>query len=171
MMTQPYNDYTTPEVDVSKPSPAKAHITDADILKLEAYCKRTYNVFDVHGNIDFEKAKNMIAYNAGDVYVEFNSLLLQERHVMADISADVNTSKANAFDSIKRDRSRGYDLTATDMKLFIEGHPLVVEQCKRLNKQKAFVNFLQNMLDQLGYYTNTVKTLIEAEKVKRMYNQ
>lgn len=163
MLTQP--------VDHTQPTPAKAKITDADLTKLDEYCKRTFNVFDANGRINLEKAQVMMAYNAGDIYVEFNTLLFQERQVMADLKGDAETAKATAFDLIKRDRQRGYDLSSTDIKIFIDAHPLVNDATKKLNKQTAFVNYIDNMVRQIAYYSNAMGKVIEAEKVKRMYNQ
>ena len=147
-------------------------ITDADIQKLQNYCKRTFNVFLPNSQrIDLTKAQTMMAYNAGDIYTDFNALLLQERQVLADLKGDYQSSKATAFDMIKRDRKRGYDLSSNDIKIFIDGHPLVTDALKKVNKQTAFVHYLENMVNQISYYSNAMGKILEAEKLKRTYNQ
>lgn len=145
-------------------------MTSEKIAKLVEHINRTFTNHDEDGNLDLDKAQNNVAYNIGDIYNNYNGLLMQERMKLADIKSDLAIIKSEAYHEIKMKRV-AYDINEAGIKLKLEGHEKVVVKQREYDKQEYFVKYLEGLMRQISTYAAGVKTMLYREEIKYRYNQ
>ena len=141
------------------------NIKKSQLKALREHINERFNIFGPDGKIDIEKCQMNVGYAIGSYYTTYNGLLMREKHKLAEVVSALNLAKAKAYDDIKMEKIK-YDLDSRGMGLMVEGHELVREKKVDFDKQTAYVEFLENTVKQIGYYTNGIKTIFEGEKLR-----
>lgn len=145
-------------------------IYDPLIANMEAYFNEMYKTRNSMGKIDLDVMRAYAAYNIGENFIRINSLLLQAQHHMADLQGKLSELKVRAIDDVKRGKhNRGYDVSASESKDLVDGHPKIVECQRALNKQISIVNYLKAQLELAKFFPNNVKILMELFKTRMEY--
>jgi hypothetical protein len=145
-------------------------ITIEQLTKLKNHINERFNIFDNEGHIDLDRCQLNVGYALGQYYTNYNGLLLKERQKLADIEGELSLLKVQAYDDIKMTKIK-YDVDAKGMALLLEGHDLVRPKQVECDKQKAYVQFLENTLRQIGNYANGVKTILQRTEMKARYGE
>jgi len=145
-------------------------ITVEQLQKLKDHINNRFNGFDANGNLDLDKCQRNIAYSISNWFNNYNGLLLKERQKLGEIEGELALAKAQAYDNIKMSDIK-YDVDTKGMGLILEGHKLVLPKKIERDKQKAYTQFLENAVKQIGYYANGVKIMIMREDQKHRYAQ
>ena len=74
------------------------NITANKIKLLRDHINANFNAFDDKDNLDLDKCQRNVAYSAGNIYTNYNGLLMQEEQKLAAIKEDLSTIKAIAYD-------------------------------------------------------------------------
>ena len=144
------------------------NITANKIKLLRDHINANFNAFDDKDNLDLDKCQRNVAYSAGNIYTNYNGLLMQEEQKLAAIKEDLSTIKAIAYDEIKRS-VLAYDVDAKGTIIMLEGHAKVSQKQKEYDNQKAYVEFLDRTVKQLSFYANAVRVMIEREQLRERY--
>ena len=144
------------------------NITTERIKRLRDHINANFNAFDDSDNLDLDKCQRNVAYSAGNVYTNYNGLLMQEEQKLAAIKSDLATIKAIAYDEIKRS-VLAYDVDSKGTLIMLEGHSTVSQKQKEYDNQKAYVDFLDRTVKQVSFYANAVKVMIEREHLRERY--
>lgn len=155
---------------MTNPAKPPVDLTSDKIAKLVEHINKTFNNFDDNGDLDLDKAQNNVAYNIGDIYNNYNGLLMQERMKLADIKSDLAIIRNEAYHEIKMTRV-AYDINEAGIKLKLEGHEKVVVKQREYDKQEYFVKYLEGLMRQISAYAAGVKTMLYREEIKYRYNQ
>jgi hypothetical protein len=155
---------------MSNPGEAPVELTNEKIKKLHNHIMGTFQNHDEHGEVDLERCQNNVAYNIGNIYSNYNGLLLQERLKLADIKADLSIIREKAYHDIKMTKV-AYDLDATGLKLKVEGNQTVAYKQREYEKQEYYVKYLEGLMRQISAYSAGVKTILYREEIKFRYNQ
>lgn len=144
------------------------NITANHIKSLKEHIESNFNAFDAKGELDLDKCQRNVAYSAGNVYVNYNGLLMQEEQKLAVINSDLAKVKSTAYDEIKRS-VLVYDIDVKGTAIMLEGHDKVRAKQREYDEQSAYVNFLKRTVNQLSFYANAVKVMIDREQLKIRY--
>lgn len=144
------------------------NITSTNIISLRDHINANFNAFDEKGNLDLDKCQRNVAYSAGNIYTNYNGLLMQEEQKLADIKEDLVKIKAIAYDKIKRS-VLAYDVDVKGTAIMLDGHETVREKQREYDKQNSYVEFLRRTVNQLSYYANAVRVMIEREQLRERY--
>ena len=143
-------------------------ITNEKIAKLRDHINSNFDAVNSDGSLNLDKAQRNVAYSIGNIYTNYNGLLLQEKHKLIDIETDLKSIKAVAYDEIKRTQL-AYDVDSKGVSVILEGHEKVRKKQLEFDKQQAYVEFLENTLKQIGYYANGVRVMLQREEIKLKY--
>lgn len=144
------------------------NITADRIKKLRDHINANFNAFNDAGDLDLDKCQRNVAYSAGNIYTNYNGLLMQEEQKLATIKEDLAKIKAIAYDEIKRS-VLAYDVDVKGTAIMLEGHSKVSQKQKEYDDQKAYVEFLDRTVKQLSFYANAVRVMIEREHLRERY--
>lgn len=139
-------------------------ITNKKIEKLRDHINNNFNAFDENGNLILDKCQRNVAYSIGHVYTNYNGLLLQEKHKLAEIKEQLSLLKAKAYTEVKTQAK--FDVDAKGMTLLIDGHQEVRLKQMEYDKQSDYVDFLDNTVKQIGYYANGVNVMLRREEIR-----
>ena len=144
-------------------------ITKEKIKKLTDHINNNFNVADGSGSLMLDKCQRNVAYSIGHVYTNYNGLLLQEKHKLAEIKEQLSLLKAKAYNEIKMNKA--YDIDARGMTLLLEGHEEVRRKQLEYDKQDDYVKFLDYTVKQIGYYANGVNVMLRREEIRYKYGE
>ena len=139
-------------------------ITKEGLENLKKDLCNKFSVFNDSGKIDLDRCQLNVGYSIGDYYVHFNGLLLKEKHRLATFQRDLDHNKSLAYEDIKRNSV--FDLDAKGIVLLIDGHSFVGDKQREYSQQKAFVEFLEGVVEHIKFYANGVKVILEREKYR-----
>jgi hypothetical protein len=159
------------EIKPLSASKVPVDITSEQIKKLVEHINGNFhNVAEEDPEtVDLDKAQRNVAYSIGNVFTNYNGLLLQERHKLCEIQGDLKHLKAIAYDKIKRFTK--YTVDTTYIKVLIEASEDVRIKQIEHDKQLAYVEFLKNTLNQVTFYSNGVKTMLQREELRARYGE
>lgn len=143
-------------------------ITNERIAKLRDHINSNFDAVNADGSLNLDKAQRNVAYSIGNIYTNYNGLLMQEKHKLIDIETDLKTIKAITYDEIKRTQL-AYDVDSKGVLVILEGHEKVRRKQSEYDKQQVYVEFLENTLKQIGYYANGVRVMLQKEEIKLKY--
>lgn len=143
-------------------------ITNEKIAKLRDHINSNFDAVNPDGSLNLDKAQRNVAYSIGNIYTNYNGLLLQEKHKLIDIETDLKMIKAITYDEIKRTQL-AYDVDSKGVLVILDGHEKVRKKQSEYDKQQAYVEFLENTLKQIGYYANGVRVMLQKEEIKLKY--
>lgn len=143
-------------------------ITANKIKKLRDHINANFNAFNEKGELDLDKCQRNVAYSAGNIYTNYNGLLMQEEQKLAEIKEDLVKIKSNAYDEIKRS-VLAYDVDVKGTAIMLEGHDKVRQKQREYDEQSTYVDFLKRTVSQLSYYANAVRVMIEREQLRERY--
>lgn len=146
---------------------APVKITTQKIAALRDHINNAFNAFDDQGELDLDKCQRNVAYSIGNTYTNYNGLLLQEKIKLAEINDKLKELRAIAYDKVKR--FTDYPVDASNIKTLVDGSADVRKKQLEYDKQLSYVEFIEFTLKQLGYYSNGVKTLLQAEEIRNKY--
>jgi len=140
-------------------------ITKEKLQKIREHINKKFSVF-IDGKIDYDKCQLNVAYAISDHYVNYNGILLLEKHKLATIESQLKLVRAIAYDEIKMGKIK-YDINAKGMDIMLEGHEKVREKQLEYNKQKDYVDFWENIVNQIGYYAKNVEVIFKRVELAK----
>jgi len=155
---------------MSNPGEAPVQLTNEKIKKLHDHVMSTFNNHNEKGELDLDRCQNNVAYNIGNIYSNYNGLLLQERLKLAEIKADLSIIRDKAYHDIKMTKV-AYDLDATGIKVKLDGTQSVAHKQREFDQQEYYVKYLEALMRQITTYSSGVKTMLYREEIKYRYNQ
>lgn len=138
-------------------------LTLGQFKKLKDHINNRFNAFDEKGNIDYEKLQRNVAYSISSWQTNYNGLLLRERQKLAEISSELKLAKANAYNDIKMSKIK-YDLDAKGLSIMVDGHEYTRTKQLEYDKQQAYVDYLDNAVKQIGFYSNGVDKILRLQE-------
>jgi len=145
-------------------------ITLNQFNKLKKHIDDKFNVFDADGEIDLDKCQRNVGYSIGNWYSNYNVLFLREKQKLAEIASDLALARAEALHDIKMSKIK-YDLDSRGMNIMIEGHQLTRAKQMEYDKQKAYVEYLEATVKQVGFYANSVDKILKRVEIKGKYGE
>jgi len=145
-------------------------ITINQFEKLKKHINDKFNVFDANGDVDLERCQRNIGYSIGNWYSNYNVLLLRERQKLSEIASDLALARAEALHDIKMTKIK-YDLDARGMHIMTEGHQLTRAKQMEYDKQKAYVEYLDATVKQIGFYGNNIDRILKCIEVEHKYGE
>jgi hypothetical protein len=141
-------------------------ITNDTLVKIENYLNKSAEYIKKDGTLDWDKCQRLMQHAWGKIFNYINTMMLHEQIVSADLEEKVAVAKSKAVELIQKEY-RGYDLKGKDMENIIDGYGDVPKAKADLTKQKAYLAWLKNLLDQCRYIPNNLRTIVELEKMKK----
>lgn len=143
---------------------------DSFVAGIEKLFADMYQSRNAKGEIDFGVLQTYVSYNIGENYLRINSLLLQAQHHLSDLEAEMSKIRVTAIDEIKRGRNaRGYEVSSSEAKDLLDGHPRVIEYQRVITKQTYLVGYFKTQLEALKFFPSNAKTLMELRKMQIEY--
>lgn len=138
-------------------------ITLGQFKKLQDHINNRFNAFDETGNINYEKLQRNVAYAISSWYTNYNGLLLKEKQKLAEISSELKLAKATAYHDIKMTKAK-YDIDARGLGIMVDGHEITRAKQLEFDKQQAYVDYLDNAVKQIGFYSNGVDKILRLQE-------
>jgi hypothetical protein len=145
-------------------------LTSTRMKLLADHLKKTFSIMLPDGSIDLDRAQRCVAYSIGNIYVNYNGLLMTERIKQAEIDGEVAMMKASVLSELKKGKIP-HDLNATQWETMLVGNREYVMKIREQASQAAYVKFLENCMRQISTYREGVKVILDAHREKSVYGQ
>lgn len=143
-------------------------LKDGQFKRFVEELKETFDAFDADGEINYNKLVKNLAYYMGHIYTNINVKVACEEAKCIEMTSELNKLRAVTLNELKMTKLK-YDIDAKGLTILIEGNPEYSAMQMRVNKQKAFIDFLKRTLDQVGYYGNNSRIIIDKAKHEQQF--
>ncbi len=121
---------------------------------------------EVLNEFDYEKCFNVTSMTIGRFYTEINGLLWKEKLVLSEMESQQAINKKNALQGIKMETKFRLE-NSKEIETWIYADASVNAQEVQIKKVRATIEFLENCLQQAGYFSSNVKNLLEIKRHQR----
>jgi hypothetical protein len=143
------------------------NIESNKIKELRDWINQYLNAEDTNGELDLNRAQRNINYCAGDFYTNLNGIYMQEEFKLRQLESDLSKIKAIQYDKIKR--FTDYVVESAGIKILLDGNEEVRKKQLELDKQEAYLDFLDRSLKQFSFYSNKVEIMLKAREAQERY--
>ncbi|MCQ2123276.1 MAG: hypothetical protein MJZ25_03745 [Fibrobacter sp.] len=141
-------------------------LNNEQIKRLREFMMETLDSNDENGRPDLQKIMYNATYNMGEGAMEIGGLILQEKIKLEELEDTLRKTRKQIYEETMHTRLP-FNPNAEGVKTMVDGNETISSLTMKVNKQKAYIEFLGNCQEAIRYYPRNANSLVTVANYGR----